>query len=241
MRLVYSFTIHIQGELPKGISEADYVFFGTIGIVDQVHQPTLSHPVNIAIPVSNGALTQFNIRETVARALPKYEWQNAEFKEAFYELDQSTTGLQNVPLDVEKQMLHVLQKNSGPAFEAFGQKFPVEATTRWGIILVLGIQCYFWLHLAEYRRRKFPHSDIAWIGTYPHFWPRLLFFATACVMPFGILTFLLFYRREPPFPSRLNADLCLALTFTLALLCWREYNRRQTTTPGQSNVTTATP
>jgi hypothetical protein len=74
-------------------------------------------------------------------------------------------------------------------FEAFGQKFPIESASRWGVLIIIGIQFYFWLHLSEYRKRRFTLSTTAWIGSYASSAAQFLFVVTALIVPVGVITF----------------------------------------------------
>lgn len=54
--------------------------------------------------------------------------------------------------------------------DVFGIKFPAGAQFQWGIILILVVQVYFWLHLRELSprlERDHPGLDVAWPGLYP--------------------------------------------------------------------------
>jgi hypothetical protein len=72
------------------------------------------------------------------------------------------------------------------SFEVFGVKFPVETASRWGIILIVGIQLYLWIHLHELAPRLEagdPGWDVAWIGVYRFLPARSLFFCSTVVLP----------------------------------------------------------
>jgi hypothetical protein len=65
-------------------------------------------------------------------------------------------------------------------------KFPVETASRWGIILIVGIQLYLWIHLHELAPRLKagdPGWDVAWIGVYRSLPARSLFFCSTVVLP----------------------------------------------------------
>jgi len=72
------------------------------------------------------------------------------------------------------------------SFEVFGVKFPVETASRWGIILIVGIQLYLWIHLHELSPRLKvgdPGWDVAWMGVYRSLPARWLFFVLTVGLP----------------------------------------------------------
>jgi hypothetical protein len=90
------------------------------------------------------------------------------FSDAFPELDQFAGGQRAFDSSFEylRKSLDSQLTSAKETFEVFGIKFPMEATTRWGVVLIILLQGYFWLHLDEYRRRGFKNADVAWIGIY---------------------------------------------------------------------------
>jgi hypothetical protein len=48
-------------------------------------------------------------------------------------------------------------------------KISASDLARWGSVLILAVQFYFWIHLHEFRRKIDPNSpgrDVAWVGVY---------------------------------------------------------------------------
>lgn len=144
----------------------------------------------IGIQASGGGNIDIALRETLLLDFPKYKWIKSDFKDAFYELNGATEGFQDLDFPHLRQILRQSEKNAKEVFEAFGVKFPIESTTRWGVIVILSIQLYLWLHMAEYRKRNIPPGDIAWLGSYTHPIPRIVFCATALLTPIGVMSFL---------------------------------------------------
>jgi hypothetical protein len=100
------------------------------------------------------------------KKLPMYSWNDADFNETFRELDQMTAGFQDLDFQHLQKILHLQENTSKEGLEVFGVKIPTESTTRWGIILIIAIQLYLWLHLREYRHRGIMAPPVAWIGSY---------------------------------------------------------------------------
>jgi len=214
-----------------GLPKDEYVYVGSLGTSKEnpkIAAVPLVSPGDfrlVAIPFRMERDRHFSLRDPIARALPAYHWRHADFKDAFYELDQATSGFQDLPFPVVEEILRAEEKNTRETFELFGVRFPSDAPARWGVVVLLGIQVYFWLHLAEYRRRGFSNTDIAWIGCYPSFWPKVLFSITTVLGPAALVTFLLFFHAESPFTNRAISDLTLAFSLLLGGLSWREYSR----------------
>ena len=160
------------------------------------------------------------------------------FREAFYDLDQATMGIQNdASLSLVRRTLELQAKSSGESFEIFGQKFPVESASRWGILIVVGIQFYFLLHYVEFRSRRFPSISGAWIGAYKSSAARSLFSATTFIAPVCVVAFLCARGSLLP-PEMIKRNIALGLVAVLisALLAYltaRTYFRKDHEIPFQ--------
>lgn len=65
-------------------------------------------------------------------------------------------------------------------------KFPVESASRWGIVRIIGLQLYLWTHLYELSpklKEGDPGWNVAWIGVYQSLPAKILFLASAAVLP----------------------------------------------------------
>ncbi len=182
------------------------------------------------IPVLKSKVLPFDFKAFLIDTFPHNHWLHTDFKGAFYELDQATTGFQDLDFSHIKNILLQNEKNSKEAFQAFGVTFPIETTTRWGTLIIIVIQFYFLLHFMEYsKKRTLTTPDVAWIGIYASPGARFLFCTTALAGPFGVITFVcLKGGLLPNMPTR-NFILCsVALIFSLlfAVLTAREYFRK---------------
>jgi hypothetical protein len=77
-------------------------------------------------------------------------------------------------------------KIKNESLEIFGLKFPVETASRWGIVLILGIQLYFWVHLYELSpklKEGDPGWNVAWIGVYQSLPATILFLCSTALLP----------------------------------------------------------
>lgn len=123
-------------------------------------------------------------------------WRYGRFEDAFRELDAITKDFQDISLEATQRIVRSESERSRDAFEAFGVKFPIETTASWGILLLLGTQVYFWLHLSEYRKiRIVAASPIAWIGNYSSASARILFLLTSCIIPVSVTIFVVIRAR----------------------------------------------
>lgn len=139
------------------------------------------------IPVIESNKLPFKpVRELLDRSNEK-EIPEGGFAVSFPNLD-SLAGIYG-DFDVDKLdgILKDLQnRTGGESFQVFGVKIPASATTRWGVMVVLSVQLYFWMHLRELRRRLRPQDEgwnVAFIGMYPSLPARIVYYATSCVLP----------------------------------------------------------
>jgi hypothetical protein len=85
-----------------------------------------------------------------------------KFSEAFADLNELTNGLQSDKIDELQAWLASQQaQHSSESFEAFGVRFPADATVVWGTVVVLAVQIYLLLHLRELTPRL-ASDDPAW-------------------------------------------------------------------------------
>lgn len=113
-------------------------------------------------------------------------WRQGTFAEAFPDLNTITKDRQAASFKVWDQALRDEIDRTSDSFEAFGLKIPAQATTLWGLALILGVQLYMLTHLIELTRKidiADPGWEVAWIGIYQHRLARIIFFASAIVLP----------------------------------------------------------
>jgi hypothetical protein len=115
------------------------------------------------------------------------------FADAFGALDRATRGLG--VLDLKTISDHLLQAagHEEDVFEAFGVKFPANQVTQWGILLLLCVQLYLWVHIYEVRGKLQPQDpgwDVAWIGVYQSSVSKMMFRVSMLVpgLSVGILS-----------------------------------------------------
>jgi hypothetical protein len=118
-------------------------------------------------------------------------WKPGSFSEVFSDLDKATQPFQGNSFEaISSKLQEEAQKPKADSFEVFGVKFPVEKATRWGILLIVGIQLYLWIHLHELSPRLKEGDegwDVAWIGVYRSLPARILFICSTAVLPIATI------------------------------------------------------
>jgi hypothetical protein len=164
---------------------------------------------------------ELEVRSQIIKAFPSL--QPKAFDAAFPELDQLAEEQQAFDLGFEhlKKSLDLQEGAAKESFQAFGIKFPIEATTRWAVLLILSIQGYLWLHLNEYRGRGFKQADVAWIGIYTSWAAKAVSALTMLIVPVSVI--LLLCTRQGLFPLKRTPNIILSslvciLSASLAVL-----------------------
>jgi hypothetical protein len=125
------------------------------------------------------------IDETIMKLLYG-DWGIGVFKTAFPDLAKATSpDLEYVDL---KSLVDRLSEGSkgDQVIEAFGLKIAATDVTRWGLLVLLAAQFYFWLHLYELTRRIEPSDPgwkVAWIGIYQPWLAFVTVVVSACILP----------------------------------------------------------
>lgn len=128
-----------------------------------------------------------NLRES----LPNFpNWPAGTFDTAFHDLVLSSSLLAGIPLQGIPERLAALQPKGEQEIEVIGLKISAGEVTRWGVMFLLAVQCYFWIHLHEFTRKVDPASpgrDVAWIGVYHSLAASLASVLSACLLPVAAL------------------------------------------------------
>jgi hypothetical protein len=194
-----------------------------------------NNPMMLDIPVLDSKVFPFDYRGVLIKEVPQYNWLHSEFKEAFYELDQATTGFQDLDFDHIKQILQQNEKNSKEAFQAFGVTFPIETTARWGTLIIIVIQFYFLLHLVEYgKKESLDKPDVAWIGIYASPGARLLFCATALILPLAVIIFVCIkdsFLPNMPIRNALLRFAAVSVSAVLSFYAAKQYFKKEVPPP----------
>jgi hypothetical protein len=114
-------------------------------------------------------------------------WKPGTFSTSFLELDSEVSWKGDTSFEfIASHLADEAGKPKADSFEVFGVKFPIESAMRWGIVLILGIQLYLWIHLFELSpklKKGDPGWDVAWIGVYQSFPAKAVFFVSTAFLP----------------------------------------------------------
>jgi hypothetical protein len=129
--------------------------------------------------------TPFDIQPAFIQTHPY--WKPGQFSVAFKALNDATVSIQDKSFEaIALTLQEQASKPKSDEFEVFGVKWPVEKATRWGILLIVAIQLYLWVHLHELSPRlKFDDAgwDVAWVGVYRSLPSKILFVASTVLLP----------------------------------------------------------
>jgi hypothetical protein len=148
------------------------------------------------------------------------DWRTGPFDSAFSELLSVSDGLETLPLKILLTRIADLGPKGEQPLEALGFKIPAADITKWGLLILLAVQFYFWLHLHEFNQKaeaSSPGRDVAWIGVYKSRVAVGTVLLSACIIPAGALTILI--RRLPAdLPKSWNHDVVQRLTVSAAII-----------------------
>lgn len=161
------------------------------------------------------------------------DWGTGKFDTAFSDLRQATLGsLEYIDL---KSLPDRLNEGSraDQVIEAFGLKIAAADITRWGLLILLATQFYFWLHVHELTRRIEPSDPgwkVAWIGIYPQRLALITVLTSACILPLIASSLAAYNLRFDghPFLQRSVAALAVAISAYLAVSTGHRLNELRT-------------
>jgi len=148
-----------------------------------------------AIPVAMLPVTcdTFDLRaQSVLADKADKPWSPGSFAQTFPDLAALSDGLGALQPDQVAKVLRNLRERTGKEVEISGLKLPLEVITRWGLIVVLAIQLYFWIDLRNFLAKAATPGmiDVPWIGLYPDRISHSVFWASAIVLPVFTVCFL---------------------------------------------------
>ena len=189
------------------ISPAPFVLSWNVG----------QHKAFLPVRVSQ---TPLNIQATLVQTHSYWKEKTGKtFSVAFSELDKATTAIQGrsfgeIGSILQEEAAKEAARAQGDHFEVFAIKFPVESASLWGIVLVVGVQLYLWIHLHELSPKLQEGDagwDVAWVGVYRSLPARLLYLSSTALLP--MVTIILLGERAAK-----SADNWHRVFYTAALL-----------------------
>jgi hypothetical protein len=126
--------------------------------------------------------------------LPIHEssWQcKGSFAQCFSELKRAAAGRDRYSFkDLSDWLDNQIGRYQQEDIEIFNIRFPIEDQARWGIILILALLSYLWLHLHELCPSLQPdHSGlaVAWVGLYSSVYAYSAILLTVAVLPLAAI------------------------------------------------------
>lgn len=182
-------------------------------------------PYSIAIPAERFYSVRVDFQSVFINRFRS--WKHGSYEYSFRALNDITRDYETLNVDTILKIIESEKARAGDSFEAFGVKFPAEGTTRWGILVVISIQVYFWLHLQELAKKLGPRDEgweVAWIGVYHSFIAKLVFGLSAFFLPvLAVLSLAVRAAWMGSFPWWKDLLLMLPIVTSgiVAVLAWR--------------------
>ena len=148
-------------------------------------------------------------------------WLRGTFESSFRELQGITQNYQDIDLEKLAPILDSEKRRAGESLEFIGLKLPAFVLMTWGVIILIGIQVNFYLHLAAFQARVTPDDEVwnvPWIALYPGRGPKVFLGISIFLLPFaavcGLAAQSYFATRESTFdlpprtspPSKLDSE-----------------------------------
>lgn len=108
------------------------------------------------------------------------------FSSSFRDLAKAAEGRDDLPLDALAPVLRDEASKLGEAFEAFGVKFQGEQITRWGMVVLIGVQLYllmYLIRLSKHLRVDDPGWDVPWMAMDESRLARAMLFFSVVLLP----------------------------------------------------------
>jgi hypothetical protein len=183
--------------------------------------------ITISIPVWKFESVPFDAQSVlISHSKKEWAWKHGTFDYSFRELSEITREYPGIDIETGEQVLFGETKRAGESFELFGIKLPAQITVRWGLLLIIGVQIYFWIHLIELKpklRRDDPGWDVAWIGVYASNYAKVVMFVSTCLLPLAAALALGIrglYISSSPITNWALLILGSVATATLGLFTW---------------------
>jgi hypothetical protein len=159
------------------------------GVMSATLRATDGEGATFDIPIQT-RIVPFDIRKLFADFSRKHDpstlWPRERFDKTFRSLDALTRNVQTSSLYDIQMHLEDLEKREGGQIEAFGLKIHGETLARYGLVVLLAVQTYFWLHLRTFRRRAKDQDfepTAAWVLIYDDWWARRASEASVILLP----------------------------------------------------------
>lgn len=181
-------------------------------------------------------------------------WKVGSFDTSFPDLARAGHDLEALELDDVEKFISSEAAKGTEVFEAFGMKFPAGQITLWGIVVLLGVQLYFFVYLKQLSGKLAQTDagwDVPWIGMDTSPLAQSIFFLTVVLLPCLAMALLGTHAvsqldrpivwRSWPTAEALGVAVAFIPTAVLGLLSWRyRPNLHESGTPPDVDKTPAT-
>jgi hypothetical protein len=156
-------------------------------------QSSPTSTTEILLPIRTVAQMEFDEQNALVKRSTL--WSNKHkmvFKDAFHELAAVDEPFEDADIATSEKILAAEARREGDAFEAVGMKIPAEIALQFGVLFVLGVQLYMWIHLHEFGNRieRDAGFDVAWIGVYFSRPAQFVFLASLLLLPWATVIIL---------------------------------------------------
>jgi len=192
-RLAPAFDIFMQSELwPQGATHL-LIAGDHPSDRDRIDENSLIGPngKQIVIPLFTHVI-DIDPRKELA-SIAEVNWDTDNFDRSFEELASLTKNIEGSSLNNLQDHFKSELKRTGDQFEIFGVSIPASALSLWGIIILIGIQLYFFLHLHTFISRigvNDPGMLVPWLGIYDNYFARTIFVLSVSLLPVGVCIYL---------------------------------------------------
>jgi hypothetical protein len=120
------------------------------------------------------------------------QWSPGSFEQSFPDLAALSDGLGALQPEQVSRVLRNLRERTGKEVEVSGLKLPLEVITRWGLVVILGIQLYFWIDLRNFMAKPLTKemTEVPWMGLYPDHLSQIVFWISLILLPSFTVCFL---------------------------------------------------
>jgi hypothetical protein len=183
MRFEYDATNMSQLYRERQLSRQNFDFY-----FEARNLPQVISNVTLFVPVKDFIEIEFDGQKALIEQAGKWnEGYRLPFKDAFRELASVDEPFEDANISSAERILAAEEKRTGDVFETMGLKIPAEVALRFGVLLILCVQLYLWIHLREFATKsERDHGfDVAWIGVYFSKVGRFFRFVSILLFPAG--------------------------------------------------------
>jgi hypothetical protein len=171
------FQVNINQLIQKGYYESPYV------------------ALEISVPIVTQASSE-SIQQ-LARTDKVVSWEPGSFDESFSDLNSLSKGIDSLKMTQLVGHLAELRAAGYESVEILGVKLPKDFLATWGLLILLGLQIYFYAHIRQFHQ-TFGSERMApffpWIACYRSILSRIMYISSVTILPVVTALYLPFVR-----------------------------------------------